>query len=64
MVNWYCYASLCYNNHASETRSGKKVKFNRLPKGPSSSAKYESALKTDKINFKERHVCCKHWNRG
>ena len=64
MVNWYCYLSLYYNNHASKTKSGEKIEFYRLNRDLNLQQKCKTALSEDGMNFKDEHICYEHWSKG
>ena len=42
----------------------KKIKCYRLPRDLHLHQKYKTDLKTDGINFKNKHICCESWIRG
>jgi len=64
MVNWFCSASLCFNNFRSKTANGEPLKYYRLPRDSKVQAKYMHLLKTDGINFRNGHICCEHFSSG
>ncbi|XP_057295041.1 uncharacterized protein LOC130623561 [Hydractinia symbiolongicarpus] len=64
MVKWFCSSSLCYNNFRTQNSNGGKLIFYRLPRTKDLQMEYQKIIKTAGVNWKNGHICCKHWSAG